>query len=152
MASRQSLILLDILPPYSKWTHFTLGVFVRISTVMHVPGDSLEHNEKSRGYSAVTLSYWVILIHGCLPLPQTPRLHLSQLSHCKPRYNCGGHSITEPLQSSMSSTLDIYKSILHSLAWKRSGRFWLRNRLAVCGTAFREILEPWWLHTFSPDK
>lgn len=103
MASRQHLILMDIPSSYSKWTHFTLDQSVCISPVMRVLSGSVEHNEKSRGHSAVILSYWVILVHGCRwqLQQQTPRLHLSQLSHCQFLYNCKGHTITDSLEPSV---------------------------------------------------
>lgn len=57
MASGQRLILHDIPPSYSKWTHFTLDLSVCISSVMHVLSGSVEHNEESSGYSTVILTY-----------------------------------------------------------------------------------------------
>lgn len=41
-------------------THFTLDTSACISSVMHVLSASVEHNEKSRGYSTVILSLWVM--------------------------------------------------------------------------------------------
>lgn len=98
IASRQSLILLDISPPSSKWTQFILGLIVCISTVMHALGESLEHNKKSRCYPVVICIHRVVLIHGFLCHRCCNRLHLLLPSHCQPWYNRRGHSITEPVE------------------------------------------------------
>lgn len=66
-ASRQSLILLDISPPSSKWTQFILGLIVCMSTAVDAVAESIERNEKRLLCGHLhSMSH----PHPWLPLPQ----------------------------------------------------------------------------------